>query len=188
MPPSVRNAGKLAIALLLTTLAACHRGEETPVQAQRIALDQVPAQGEQPLASPDTTGAAWSANGQAVDFGKPGTPPFLTLACNATAAPPTLTIIRHAPTRPGEKALFPVIGNGMIARFKMDAALDGREWHWQGVLPTDDPQLDVFIGPRPLEATLPGAGTLKIAGSAIPGGFITWCRNGGKEPMPKNGA
>ena len=51
-------------------LAACHR-EQAPVEAQRISLDEVPSQGEQPLPSPDTTGASWavSATGQTIDFG-----------------------------------------------------------------------------------------------------------------------
>jgi hypothetical protein len=36
----------------------------------------------------------------------------------------------------------------------------------------------VFTGRRDLEATLPGAGTLLIAGSGIPGEFVRWCRAG----------
>src|SRR4051812_24442724 len=105
-PPFVIPAS--AGALLL--LAACHR-EQAPVQGQRIALDQVPSQGEQPLPSPETEGARWmpSADGQAIDFGRPGQRAFLTLACNVRSDPPRVTIIRHAPARPGEKALFPVI-------------------------------------------------------------------------------
>jgi hypothetical protein len=175
---SVRNAGILATALVLTNLAACHRSEQEPVQAQRIAFDKMPSEGEQPLASPDTTGASWTveANGQAIDFGKPGERPLLTLICNTGASPPQVTIVRHAPARAGEKALFPVIGNGKTSRFEVDAARVDGEWRWQGTLPADDPQLEVFAGSNRLEATLPGGGTVKIEGSAAPGQFIAACR------------
>jgi hypothetical protein len=96
--------------------------------------------------------------------------------------PPQITVIRHAPARPGEKALFPVIGGGIISRFKVDAALADGEWRWQGALPADDPLLEVFEGSHTLEATLPGGGTLKIAASSVPGQFVAWCRDGGKAP------
>jgi hypothetical protein len=173
----------LAAILLCAALTACHR-EQAPVEGQRIALDEVPSQGEEPLPSPDTKGAAWTvtANGQAIDFGKPGGKPWMSLACKANAVPPQITVIRHAPARPGEKALFPVIGGGIISRFKVDAALADGEWRWQGTLPADDPLLDVFEGSHALEATLPGGGTLKIAASSVPGQFVAWCRDGGKAP------
>jgi predicted RNase H-like HicB family nuclease len=181
---SVRKAGLPAIVLLSTVLVSCHRAEQEPVQAQRIALDKVPAQGEQPLASPDTKGASWvlAANGEALDFGKPGARPFVTLACNPAPAPARITVIRHAPARPGEKALFPVIGNGKISRFMVDAAHAGDEWRWQGTLPADDPLLEVFAGSRALEATLPGGGTVKIEGSAAPGEFVAQCRDKASAP------
>ena len=154
------------------------------MQGQRISLADVRSGGEQPLPSPDTKGANWavSANGQAVDFGQPGARPYLTLACSVKAGQPQLTVIRHAPARPGEKALFPVIGNATISRFKVDATLAGGEWRWQGTLPADDPLLEVFEGAHAIEATLPGGGTLKIGGSGVPGQFVTWCRDGGKAP------
>lgn len=172
-----------AAALLLTTLAACHR-EQAPVQGQRISFDDVQSGAEQPLPSPDTQGAAWtvSANGQAIDFGKPGEKPFLTLLCDIKSDPARITLVRHAPARPGEKALFPIIGNGTISRFAVDAALADNEWRWQGTVPADDPLLEVFGGARQLQATLPGAGELKIAGSRIPGQFVAWCRARGQGP------
>jgi hypothetical protein len=181
MPPTVRNAATVATTLLLTALSSCQRAEQEPVQAQRIAFDKVPSQGEQPLPSPDTRDAAWtvSANGLALDFGNVGARPFVTLTCNPKAAPPQVTIVRHAPARAGEKALFPVIGNGRISRFKVDATRVGDEWRWQGTLPADDPQLEVFAGSRSLEATLPGGGTVKIEGSAAPGQFVARCRERG---------
>jgi hypothetical protein len=188
MPPSSSERPKLnnrtlPAALLLLLLAACQR-EQSPVQAQRIALDQVPSQGEQPLPSPDTEGANWtvSPTGQAIDFGRPGEKPFMSLACSEKPAGPQITIIRHAPARPGEKALFPVIGNGMVSRFKMDARLADNEWRWEGTLPADDAQLEVFEGTHSLEATLPGGGTLQMEGSSVPRQFVTWCRGGRNAP------
>jgi hypothetical protein len=171
-----------ALLILLPFLAGCGEGADAPVQPQRISLDEARAKVAEPLLSPDTEDAAWTVtdNGQAIDFGRAGGEPFLTLACDVRAAPTTLTIIRHVEARPGQKALFPVLGNGMVSRFKVDAALDEGEWRWEGVLPASDPQFDVFTGPLELEATLPGGGTLLIEGSRIPGEFVNWCRAGGR--------
>ena len=176
---------RLSPALLLpacAALAACERAPDAPSQAQRISLEaarQVPAE---PLLSPDTKQASWSVStdGQSIAFGNQGQPPFLTLACELREQPARLEIIRHAPARPGEQALFPVLGNGMISRFKLDAALAAGEWRWQGALPASDPQLDVFTAANAMDATLPGGGTLLIGGSRIPGEFVRWCRQGGR--------
>jgi hypothetical protein len=105
---------------------------------------------------------------------------LLTLACDVREVPATLSVIRHVDARPGQKALFPVIGNGTISRFKVDAALHDGEWRWEGELPASDPQFDVFTGPLEIEATLPGGGSVLIAGSRIPGEFVNWCRAGGR--------
>jgi hypothetical protein len=166
----------------LPLLAACGEGGDAPVQAQRISLDDARAKVAEPLLSPDTKGAGWtvSADQQAIEFARPGAEPFLTLACDLREAPATLTVVRHVPARPGQKALFPVIGNGRISRFKVDAALAEGEWRWEGALPASDPQFDVFAGAGELQATLPGGGTLLIEGSRIPGEFVTWCRAGGR--------
>ena len=169
----------LIVAALLA-VTACDRAE-APIDGQRISLEAVRGEARQPLPSPNTENARWTVapNGQAVAFGNAGKRPFLSLACRVKDDPPTIRVIRHVEARPGEKALFPVIGNGTTSRFKADAALDDGEWRWQASLPADDALLEVFTGPREIEATLPGAGTLKIGGSRIPGEFITWCRRGG---------
>lgn len=163
-------------------LAACGGDPEEPTQGQRFSLEAARAQVAEPLLSPDTTGASWSVSedGRAIDFALPDREPLLTLACNLRQAPAKLTLVRHAPAQPGQKAILPVIGNGMIVRFMVDAALADGEWRWQGALPAGDPQLDVFTGSRELEATLPGGGTLLIGGSRIPGEFVNWCRAGGR--------
>jgi hypothetical protein len=167
-------------------LAACGDGGDAPVQAQRISLDDARARPSEPLASPDTEGAAWTvrANGLAVDFGQEGGAPLLSLECRLRRE--QMTIVRHVPARPGQEALFPVMGNGLVSRFKVDAALADGEWRWQGVLPVGDPQLDVFVGTADLEATLPGGGMLTIEGSRIPGEFVSWCRSGGETAAPED--
>ena len=176
------GAVKVAPLILLPLLAACGDGGDAPVQGQRISLEEARGKVVEPLGSPDTEGAKWTvaANGQSIDFARPGADPWMTLACDLRAAPATISVVRHADARPGQKALFPVIGNGTISRFKVDAALRQREWRWEGKLPASDPQLDVFTGPREIEATLPGGGTLLIEGSRIPGEFVNWCRAGGR--------
>lgn len=175
---------RLAVPLLLTALAAC--GQDEPQQAQRVSLDEARHVPAAPISSPDTKAAGWtvSKNGQAILFGNAGQPPLLTLECRLRDNPVGLRIIRHAAARPGEKALFPVIGNGLIARFKLDAGLHDGEWRWEGALPASDPSLDVFTRGGDMEATLPGAGSLLIKGSRIPGEFVTWCRSGGKTAQP----
>jgi len=177
-----RNLAGAAL-FAIVALAACDR-PETPVDGQRISLDAARGTIEQPLPSPDTVNASWTVakNGQSIDFGNPGETPLLTLSCHLKDKAPTIHIVRHVTTRPGEKALFPVIGNGMVSRFKVDATLADGEWRWEGVVPAEDGSLDVFTGRRELEATLPGAGTLIIDGSAIPGEFVDWCRKGGATP------
>ena len=168
---------------LCALLAACGGdGDDAPVQAQRISLDEARGKPAEPLRSPNTEGARWTVTNddQAISFGQPDAEPWLTLACDLRRAPATLTVVRHLQAQPGQKALLPVIGNGTISRFKVDAALHDGEWRWEGVLPASDPQLDVFTGPREIEATLPGGGTLKIEGSRIPGEFVNWCRAGGR--------
>ena len=169
----------LIVATLLS-LVACDRAEE-PVDPQRISLDAARGEAREPLASPDTDDARWTVapDGQAVAFGNAGERPFLSLACRVKDDPPTIRVIRHAEARPGEKALFPVLGNGTISRFKADAALEDGEWRWQATVPADDALLEVFTGAREIEATLPGAGSLIISGSRVPGEFIAWCRRGG---------
>ncbi|HWK40493.1 MAG TPA: hypothetical protein VNR60_01050 [Croceibacterium sp.] len=162
-------------------LAACGGSGESG-QAQRISLDDARHTASEPLLSPDTKSAVWTVaeNGRSIDFGVSGQLPFLTLACALRETPVQLRLIRHVTARPGEKALFPVIGNGTISRFKIDAVLADKEWRWEAALPASDPSLDVFTGPRELEATLPGGGSVLIPGSRIPGEFVEWCRAGGR--------
>ena len=137
---------------------------------------------------PDSAGARWlvSGDGKGIDFSKAGDKPLLTLRCVlAAGVKPQLALIRHAQSAPRAKALFAVLGNGITSRLKLDAKLAREGWRWEGLYPADAPELDAFTGQRDIEATLPGAGTLLIQGSALPREFIAWCRrNGEKQPAP----
>jgi hypothetical protein len=177
------EAVKAIAPLALLVLAACGR----PDAAEDGAASNEPIL----TPSPDTTGAVWttSANGLAIQFGQNPAAPYVSLACHlSTKQQPQLTIIRHAPSEPGAKALFAVLGNGIAARFKVDAALAGREgWRWEATLPASAGEFDVFTGPREIEATLPGAGMIKFPASGLPGEFVDWCRRGGKAlPVPES--
>ena len=173
---------RVAPLILLTALAACQRGH-APVE--RISLDQARGGPEAPISAPDTKGAAWTAgaDGKRIDFALPGGKPLLTLACRTGGAVPMVRIERHVRSRPGESALFPVLGSGPNARFLLTAAQEGGEWLWRGDVPVTDAQLDVFRAGR-LEATLPGGGSLIIAASPIPGELVEHCREGVPMPSP----
>jgi len=172
--------GLTAVAML-AMLSACGQ-DEAPVQVQRFELDDARHVAEAPQGSPDTADATWTVgkNGQTINFGKTGAAPLMTLACNLKAEPAQLVVIRHASTRPGLKAMFPILAGGKVSRFPVDATLVDNEWRWQGSLPASDPLNDVFSTAAEIEATLPGAGSLLIGPSRIPGEFVDWCRAGGR--------
>lgn len=160
-------------------LAACGQKQ----QVQRLDFDNLKgtaAFGITP--SPNIIGAMWTIapDGKGIRFGLDADKPYLSLTCKlAKNTPPALAIVRHAQSEPGAKALFAVIGNGVVSRMNLDAELSAGGWQWGAVYPADAPQFDAFTGPRDIEATLPGAGMVQMAGSALPREFIEWCRQGG---------
>ena len=106
---------RAAPALFMTVLlAAC--GKQP--QVERIAIgeaDAAPALN--PL--PNSLGARWhvSSDGKGVELARPPGKPFLTLHCTiAVGVRSQLTVIRHARSEPGAKALFAVLGNGVVSR------------------------------------------------------------------------
>lgn len=172
---------RLPLLILPFLLTACGRPQAADELVDREQALLTP--------SPDTTGATWTtaANGLAIQFGKTPAAPYVSLACHLSAKhSPQLTVIRHAPSEPGAKALFAVLGNGIAARIKVDATLaEGDGWRWEETLPASAGEFDVFTGPRDIEATLPGAGTILFPPSALPREFVGWCRRGGKAlPTP----
>lgn len=180
---AARLSGVLASAPLLA-LAAC--GSQP--QVERIELGGLESSAAISITpSPDITDAGWevSGDGKSLLFGKTTGTPYLTLACDLTKkAEPRLNVIRHAQSEPGAKALFAVMGNGITSRLKLDAKLLPQGWNWQGSYPANAAEFEVFNGPRDIEATLPGAGTMKLAASPLPREFVQWCRRSG-DPLPK---
>ncbi len=174
----------------LLALAAC--GSEPPVE--RIDLSDVKeASGPALSPSPATEDASWSLapGGLAIQFGEDPKAPYLTLMCKLSKdLPPAITVIRHAKADPGAKALFAIMGGTTTARLKVDAKQSAGGWRWEGTYPAEASEFDAFAATSGFEATLPGAGMLKAAGSPLTGEFIRWCREGGKALVaaPKGSA
>lgn len=164
-------------ALALLALAAC-RPPATDDYVERVALDRARGEQREPLASPEVEGAIWAGSGgpDRIVYGQPGETPLLALSCEGEGTLRTLRITRFAATDPEAKALMALVGNGHIARLKVDAEFTGRVWLWEGRYAPSDPQLDVLTGPRQVEATIPGAGTLVLNPSPRPGRLVERCR------------
>ena len=135
-----------------------------------------------PIASPDTTNSVWAPTAGTAEtperlvFGDPGTPPLLSIACVDTGAHHVIRFTRFAQADRDAKALLAVIGNGHIGRFKVDAIPAGKRRVWQGDVAIDHPRLGAFDGPRQIEATVPGGGSVMLHASPLPIRLIDECR------------
>ncbi len=168
---------KRAAALMLLVLAAC-RPPASDRYVQRIELGRDNDRPHVLAESPQVDGAIWASSGgpERIVFGKPGSPPFLAIACTGTGAGRAIEITRFAQTDPRAQGMMALIGNGHVERLKIDAKWNGRGWLWQGRYRPADTRLDALTGARRLELTIPGAGTLKLEGSPRPGEVIELCR------------
>ncbi|QDM40327.1 hypothetical protein [Altererythrobacter sp. TH136] len=162
--------------LFLCVLAAC-RPPASDDYVQRIELNAGRGPTVEPT-SPQVEGAIWAPGGgsERIVFGKPGSPPYLALACIGTGSRRAVEITRFARTDPRARGMMALVGNGHIARLKIDAEWNGRGWLWRGRYRPTDERLDAFTGTRKLELTIPGAGTLVLQGSNEPGQLIDLCR------------
>ncbi len=164
----------------LGLLAACN----PPVPddyVERVELLDPNTGGTQPLASPDTENAIWGVGTGEMRllYGDPGRPPFFGLSCEGIGTDtPHIRIVRYAPADADAKALFALVGNGTVARLKMDSTWTGKGWRWEGTVEAADPALDVLTGRRSVEATLPGAGSLILKPSLAPRDLIENCGSG----------
>ena len=156
----------------LLALAACKPpASDEYVTRERIASDrQAP---RAPIDSPDVEGALWarSDDGERLLYGKPGAAPFFALACEDDM----IRYTRFVEADAGAKAVLALIGNGHVERFWIDAEETETAWVWRGRIAADDPRLEVLTGPRTVEATVAGAGSLTLNPSRLPGEFITAC-------------
>lgn len=132
----------------------------------------------EPLASPDTTGAAWanSAQPDRLLYGKPGERPLLAIECSDQAGAPRITYTRFAAADPHAKAMIALIGNGNVARLPIDATQRNGAWLWQGTVDAHEPTLDALTGNREVQATVPGAGSVILNPSTLPGDLVERCR------------
>lgn len=163
--------------MLLVALAAC-RPPASDGYVQRIELGGGNDRPRVLETSPDVDGAIWASGGgpERIVFGKPGAPPYLALACTGNGADRALEITRFAATDARAKGMVALVGNGHVERLKIDAEWNGRGWLWHGRYRPDDARLDALTGTRKLEVTIPGAGTLRLEGSARPGELVDLCR------------
>jgi hypothetical protein len=174
---------------VLCLAAACQPAEPDAAAVERIDLD-APVERAPPFGAglPDAAGAGWelAPDNRSLRYANPAGEPLLSLACDLPPdAPPRVRLVQHAPAPPGAKALFALVGNGMVARVNMDARVYGTRWRWEGSLPAAAPKLDALTGEREVIATMPGGGEIRLAGSPLPQRLIGWCRQQGRpSPLP----
>lgn len=172
-------------ALALIPLSACKPPASDDVRDRGMARDAMDAPSA-PLASPDVTGAVWAETAVPgkILYGKQGQPALVALACDAQKQ--RVVITRYAIADAEATALMPLIGNGHIARLPVDAVWNGKVWLWQGSYAPQQPDLDVLTGPRKVELTVPGAGTVLLNPSQRPGLLIEQCRaRFSPDPVPE---
>ncbi|MFT6609192.1 MAG: hypothetical protein ACJA1G_001285, partial [Qipengyuania sp.] len=133
---------------------------------------------------PDTEGAIWApaAEGARLLYGKPGERPLFAVECLSDGSEPMLGYTRFARADADAQAVLALIGNGHVARLKIDAVQVGDVWRWEGAIAAADQRLDVLTGNREVEATVPGAGSVILNPSALPGELVERCRALG-EPL-----
>jgi hypothetical protein len=186
------SPNRLFTLLLFALVGAC-RPPASDEYVQRIELGGKDSGPKVMQTSPVTEGAIWADGGPGrIMFGLPGGAPYLALACTGSPERPAFEVTRYAETDPRAKGIMALVGNGHVARLKIDAKWNGRGWLWHGRYRADDTRLDGFTGVRKLELTIPGAGTLVLEGSPRPGELIAACRalqappvSGPATPVPE---
>lgn len=176
MADSVSTIAGLPFAILTLSLTAC-KPPAADDYIERIELAEARGAPLAPLDDPDVTGAVWApvGGGERLLFGQPGKTPLLALECGGSGETGTIELTRYARADPQSQALMALIGNRRIARLPVDAQWNGKAWLWVGSYPADDTGLKVFAGEGEIEATVPGAGSLMLSGSALPELLIGNC-------------
>ena len=131
-----------------------------------------------PIESPDVEGAIWSPTSEPgrLLYGKPGQTPLAALHCRTEDGVRTIEITRFVITDKDAKAIQVLIGNGHSERLPIEAVWNGRAWIWQATWPGTTSDLESLTGPREVEWTIPGAGSLILNPSPLPGRLIARCR------------
>ncbi|WP_374406137.1 hypothetical protein [Pelagerythrobacter sp.] len=171
-----------AIGVALAGLAGC-KPPATDDYVARVALDTAQSHPSEPLASPDTEGALWvPGEGVRILYGKPGEAPLMALACEDGGEGRRIHITRFAAADPRAKAILALIGNGHVVRLNVDATWNGRAWLWEGYAAADDSRMEVLTGPRRIEATIAGAGSLELNPSQQPRLLVEACLRDPRSP------
>ena len=180
MEPSAGAMRHLLLFLPLLALAACKPPASDDYVA-RVPIEERAAPSE-PILSPDTEGAAW-VSGQpregAVEriiYGAPGQRPLMALSCLDSGEDVRVGYERLVRADPRAQAILALIGNSHVTRLFVNAVETGDAWTWRGAVPADEPGLDALTGGRSVEATVPGAGSVILNASPLPGELIDRCR------------
>ena len=162
--------------LPLILLAGCKPPASEDYVA-RVGLETRDAPGE-PIDTPDTGGAGWAPSREAgrIIYGKSSQPPLFALQCRNTGGGREIVYTRYALADADAQAVLALIGNGHVSRLWIDATREGKRWLWRGSVPVDSPELEVLTGPNRVEATVPGAGSVILNASGLPGRLISECR------------
>lgn len=162
------------LALLAALLPAACKPPAVDGYVERTELAQIGPFASTPLPSPDTEGALWAESDRPgrIIYGFPGQTPMASLECTRGA----VRLTRIAPADAHAQAIAALIGNSHILRLAVDAVPSGRASVWQGSVAATDPGLEALTGAGPVELTVPGAGTLGLNPSPLPGELVTGCR------------
>ena len=184
----MRRSGVFLVALAMT---GC--GEEPADRyVERVPLDEAQQFAAEPLPSPSVEGAIWVEvePDTRLLYGIPGQTPMLALECKRGTGllPSELVFTRFVRADAEAQALMALVGNFHVARIPVDATWNGRAWVWQGSIDPQDTHLEALTGPREVELTIPGAGTLKLGAGSAPGDLVNACRSdpssATEEPVP----
>ncbi|GAA4644391.1 hypothetical protein GCM10023115_23510 [Pontixanthobacter gangjinensis] len=158
-------------------LAAC-KPPAADEYVERIAIDDRREAPSMPIDTPNTEGAIWADSTQPdrMLYGNTGQPAIFALGCEKAGAAYKVHITRFIAADPQAKGLMALIGNGHIARLPVDSVWNGKVWLWEGYYDPRNPDLDVLTGPRKIEATIPGAGSVVLNPSPRPAQLIDHCR------------
>ncbi len=168
------------IPILIFTLTACSSGDDvqSPENSKRLVIPSDPAPMREAPKQPD--GAVWTLRGDgSVAFGVPEQGPLLTIACERRGTlDARLVFQRFTRAEEGAKALFAIEGNGHVARLPLDVVRAGEPGEWRGSASAFDEAVKAIKSGYGVTATLPGGGTLRWSGTALPGKLLENCRGG----------
>ncbi len=188
MPSALCHSPAMPRLLVLAALAALASCQPPAADdyVERTRIDSGTSGPSEPIDSPDTEGAIWapSGAGDRLLFGKAGERPLMAFECVIEDGVRVLQYTRFAPADMHAKAILALIGNGHVSRLKIDAVRHGGAWLWQGSIAADSPMLDVLTGRREVEATVPGAGSIVLSPSPLPGALVERCRDANATPAP----